>query len=324
MIKEKIHKKKIAVVIPCYRVKNHIRLVLEKIPKEVGMIFIIDDHCPENSGNFVKAVNKDKRVQIIFHDENQGVGGAVISGYKAAVMAGATIIIKIDGDGQMNPDLIPSFIKPILDGKADYTKGNRFFNIKNLLEMPFSRLFGNSMISLINKAVSGYWDIMDPSNGYTAIHASVLRQLPLEKVDPRYFFESDMLFWLSSIRAVVQDIPMKSIYENESSNLKIKRILFEFPIKYFKRFFQRIFYTYFLRDFNAGTVQIISGVIFTFSGFIFGLHEWSKSIESGIPATSGTVMLAALPFLVGVQLMISAINYDIKSVPRNPIHDDMN
>jgi len=315
-------KARIAVVIPCYRVKDHIRYVLEKIGETVDFIFVVDDHCPENSGKYVEAFNKDRRVKVIYHESNLGVGGAVLTGYKVAIHAGADIIVKIDGDGQMNPDLVPNFIKPLIDGTADYVKGNRFHSRNFLQSMPVLRLLGNSMLSLINKVVSGYWDIMDPSNGFTAIHGSVVNMLPLERIDKRYFFESDMLFWLSTLRAVIKDIPMKSVYENESSSLQIRSVLFEFPMKYCKRFFQRIFYLYFLRDFNAGTVQLISGIFFTLFSLIFGGIKWLRSMETGIPATSGTVMLAALPLFVGIQMFISAINFDINSVPKNPIQEN--
>lgn len=311
---------KIAVVIPCYRVKKHILELLSKIPPEVEKIYIIDDECPEKTGLHVQNSTQDPRIKIIFHTTNKGVGGAVISGYREAIADGAKIIIKIDGDGQMEPALIPQFIKPIKNGIADYVKGNRFFDLDLITSMPKLRLIGNAGLSFINKIASGYWDIMDPTNGYTAIHSSVLKMLPLHKIDKRYFFESDMLFRLNTIRAVVYDLPMAAKYGDEKSQMKISRIILTFPGKYIKRIFKRIFYNYFLRDFNIGSVELMAAIILITLGTTFGLYNWHLSLTKNIPATSGTVMLASLPIILGFQSLLAAINYDVTNIPRIPLH----
>lgn len=310
----------IAIVIPCYKVKHHIMDVLRGIGGLVSLIYVVDDKCPEGAGQYVVENCTDSRVKVIFHEQNQGVGGASITGYKQALQDGATVIIKMDGDNQMDPALIPLLIKPIVEGKADYTKGNRFYNLDYLAVMPKIRLIGNSVLSLINKLTSGYWHIMDPTNGYTAIHAKVLQNLPLDKLDSRYFFESDMLFRLNTIQAVVLDVPMPSRYANEKSNLNIMRIIKEFPSKYLIRFFKRIFYNYYLRDFNAGTVELSFGFIFLVIGCIYGGGKWYEAYQSGVPAASGVVMLAAMWFFVGLQLLFSAIKYDIENTPKDCLH----
>lgn len=311
---------RVAVVIPCFKVKRHIFSVIEKIGPEVDAIYVVDDQCPENTGHFVEAECTDRRVRVVFNSENRGVGGATIAGYQLAMAEGAVIIVKIDGDDQMDSALIPLFIKPIQEGGADYTKGNRFFDIEFLSDMPKIRLFGNAVLSLINKLSSGYWDIMDPTNGYTAIHVAALKLLPLHKLDERYFFESDMLFRLNTIRAVVRDVPMSACYGSEKSSLSIPKVALEFPGKYLARFGKRLFYNYFLRDFNAGTIQFLSGVLLTVWGVSYGVFYWHSGELLGIPATSGTVMLAALPVLLGFQLIIGALNYDITNVPRHCLH----
>ena len=178
----------IAVVVPCYNVKAQIGSVLEAMPPCVARIYIVDDCCPEKTGEFVRAKLKDSRIRILTHEKNLGVGGAVMTGYKAAIAEGMDILVKIDGDGQMDPSLIENFVRPLEDGSADYAKGNRFWNAENLREMPRIRLFGNAVLSFINKISSGYWNIMDPTNGYTAITAEVVRELPFEKISRRYFF----------------------------------------------------------------------------------------------------------------------------------------
>ena len=145
----------ISVVIPCYKVEKQILSVIAEIPKCVSTIYVIDDCCPEQAGQHVKENCPDPRVRVLFHERNKGVGGATISGYRQALADGATVIVKIDGDGQMDPRLLDRFVELILSGKADYTKGNRFFDIELLATMPRGRLFGNSILSLINKATTG-------------------------------------------------------------------------------------------------------------------------------------------------------------------------
>ena len=243
----------------------------------------------------------------------------MVTGYRAALDADAGIVVKVDGDGQMNPALIPLFTRPLMQGIADYTKGNRFYDLELLRSMPRVRLFGNAMLSLVNKISSGYWDVMDPTNGFTAIHCAALRRLPLAKIDTGYFFESDMLLRLYTLRAVVRDVPMASRYEDESSNLRVGRVLVTFPWKYVRATCKRIFYSYFLRDFNAGTLQLLGAVLVGGAGAAYGATKWILSIRSGIPATSGEVMIAALPVLVGVQFLLAALQFDIQNVPREPL-----
>lgn len=310
----------IAVVLPCYKVKAHILDVLATIPSYVEQIYVIDDHCPDESGQHVRNHCNDPRVMVISHSANQGVGGAVITGYKAAIEAEAQIIVKIDGDGQMDPTLIDSFIAPITLGEADYTKGNRFFNLEKIGQMPKARLFGNAALSFLTKLSSGYWNLFDPTNGYTAIHADVARQLPFDKISPRYFFESDMLFRLNTLRAVVVDIPMDAKYGDEVSNLKIKSIVADFLKRHLRNFTKRIFYNYYLRDMSVASIELPIGLVMLLFGTTFGAYSWIKSSALNIPASTGTVMLAALPVILGLQLVLAFLAYDINSVPNRPIH----
>jgi dolichol-phosphate mannosyltransferase len=307
---------RIAVIIPCYRVKKHILQVISNIGSEVNIIYVIDDKCPEESGNYVLAQCTDPRVVVRFNNVNLGVGGAVLTGYRAALEDGADIIIKIDGDGQMDPSLIPFFIKPIIDGQADYSKGNRFFNLNQVKSMPGIRLLGNAALSFLNKLSSGYWDIFDPTNGYTAIHADVLRQLPLEKISNRYFFESDMLFRLNLQKAVVVDIAMDAKYGDEISNLKISKVAGEFLFKHIRNLSKRVFYNYYLRDMSLASIELPLGLILFIFGTVFGLTQWANSAAINMPTPAGTVMLAALPTLMGLQLILAFLAFDINSVPR--------
>ncbi len=263
--------------------------------------------------------NENSSIKVLFHDKNQGVGGAVSTGYKAALAEKFDICIKLDGDGQMDPGYIEVLIAPILHKEADYTKGNRFYEIEYLKTMPPMRVFGNAVLSLVNKFSTGYWNIMDPTNGYTAIHSTALRMINLDKVAKRYFFESDMLFRLSSIRAVVKDTPMPSVYGAEKSNLKISRVLVDFPSQYLVNYFKRFFYNYILRDISPATLESLLGSILTITGAAYGAYNWINAIVTGDPTPTGTVMLVALMVILGVQFLLAALTYDINNVPKDPL-----
>jgi glycosyltransferase involved in cell wall biosynthesis len=306
---------KIAVVIPCYCVTGQVLEVIANIGMEVSAIFAVDDCCPEGSGDLITKNCDDARVVVLRHPKNMGVGGAVMTGYRAAIDAGADVIVKVDGDGQMDPGLIPVFIEPIVAGEADYTKGNRFFDLENIRAMPKTRIFGNAVLSFMTKLSSGYWHLFDPTNGYTAIHADVARRLPFEKISRGYFFETDILFRLGTLRAVVVDVPMDARYGDEVSNLKITKIAGMFFFKHVRNFFKRIFYNYYLRDMSLASIELLF-----VCGGIFGVYHWINSVREGITTPAGTVMLAALPVLMGAQMVLAFLGYDIANVPSRPLH----
>ena len=311
---------RIAVVIPCYKVTQHVLDVIASIGDEVWRIYAVDDACPDGSGKYIEANCSDQRVLVIYHELNQGVGGAVMTGYRAAIADSAEVIVKVDGDGQMDTSLIPNFIEPILAGEADYTKGNRFFDLEEIRAMPKIRLFGNAVLSLMTKLSSGYWDLFDPTNGYTAIHADVARHLPFSKISCRYFFETDMLFRLNTLRAVVVDIPMDAKYGDEVSNLRISKIVVEFLAKHVRNFMKRIFYNYYLRDLTLASIELPLGLTLFLVGTSFGAYHWLESAHEGIATPAGTVMLAALPILMGMQFVLAFLGTDIASVPCRPRH----
>jgi dolichol-phosphate mannosyltransferase len=301
----------ISVVIPCYKEKAQILDVLNKIPEYISHIYCIDDGCPDETGKYIEENSNDPRINVIYHSQNMGVGAAMVTGYEAALKDDSEIVVKIDGDGQMDPQIINHFVKPIIEAQADYTKGNRFFRLEDVYTMPVIRLIGNAVLSFMSKLSTGYWHLFDPNNGYTAIHKKALKLIPLNKIHKRYFFESDMLFRLNTLRAVVVDIPMQSKYGNEKSTLDIKTNIFVFTFQHLVKFIKRIFYNYFLRDFHIASLEWILGPSFIIFGTSFGVIKWIESIETNISATAGTVMLAALPAIIGVQLLLSALNYDI-------------
>ena len=311
---------KIAVVIPSYRVTRHILGVLKQVPADVDRVYVVDDGCPDHSGDFVEQHCTDPRVCVIRNPVNQGVGAAVIAGYRAAMAEGCDIMVKVDGDGQMDPRLIPQFVEPIASGRADYSKGNRFFDLEHIQRMPAVRLVGNAGLSFLSKLSTGYWTIFDPTNGYTAIHARVAAHLPLHRVSSRYFFETDMLFRLGTLRAVVVDVPMHAVYGDEVSHLRVSKALGEFAAKHLRNLSKRIFYNYFLRDVSVASLCLVLGCLLLGFGTVFGVVHWFESVSSGVAATTGTVMLAALPALLGVQLLLQFMGHDIASTPSVALH----
>ena len=310
---------RISVVIPSFRVRAHILGVLSRIGPEVAVIYVVDDCCPEQSGQWVASQCTDPRVRVLYHAENQGVGGAVMTGYRAAIEDGQDIVVKIDGDGQMDPALLPQFVAPLLAGDADYAKGNRFFHLDEIHQMPAIRLFGNAVLSFMSKVSTGYWGLFDPTNGYTAIQTRVASHLPMDRISKRYFFETDMLFRLNTLRAVVVDVPMDAFYGDEESNLKITKVLPEFLSKHIRNTFKRIFYNYYLRDLSLASFELPLGLFLSIFGLIFGAYRWWHVMETGVAATAGTVMLSALPLILGVQLLLAFLGADIANQPQKPV-----
>ncbi len=307
-------------VLPCYQTRDYILTVLEKVGPEIGRIVLIDDGCPQKTGGYAIKNSSDPRLVLVEHGTNKGVGAAVVSGFEKAIELGADIIVRIDSDGQMDPALIPQFIYPLTAGLADFTKGNRFWCTETLSGMPAMRLIGNGILSFISKLSSGYWSLMDPNNGFFAVHAAVIQKLDLSKLDSRYFFESDLLFRLNTIRAVGLDIPMNSIYEGEKSNLSPLRSIPEFFVKHIRNTAKRGLYNYYIRDFNAASLQMIFGSILFLFGASYGGINWAYLSSQGMYASSGTVMFAALPIILGFQLLLTALQHDINSEPKNPLH----
>lgn len=310
----------VAVVIPCYREKAHVMEVIGGIGPEVSHIFVIDDACPEKTGDYVREHCRDPRVEVLNHERNTGVGGATMTGYRHALEAGAGIIVKLDGDGQMDPAMIPTLIQPVAEGGADYAKGNRFHQLQAISAMPAMRITGNMLLSFASKLSSGYWDIFDPTNGFTAIHAKVVQALPLDRISKGFFFESDMLFQLGLIRAAVKDVPMDARYGKEKSAISIPKIIPEFLFKHTINTCKRIFYSYFVREFTFASIQLVGGAIMLLFGILFGAYWWVDSSVTDIPASAGTVILAALPIILGSQFLISFINHDTRNVPKTPVH----
>ena len=307
------------VVIPAFHVANTIEAVLNELPDYLRYIIVVDDASPDNTSELVQAFAKhDRRIVLIRHDHNQGVGGAMRTGFKKALELGAQVVVKVDGDHQMDPAHIPALVTPLLEGKADYAKGNRFRDFESLQHMPIIRRVGNLGLSFLTKAATGYWNCFDPTNGFFAIRAEVLAQLPLERIDEGYFFETSMLANLYLLDAFVLDVPMPARYRGERSSMSIWRVLVEFPAKLLVTLLRRLLLRYFLFDFSMVSVYLLTGIPLILFGLIFGSVKWVHYLNLGVPAPTGTVILPTLALILGIQILLSAIEIDMNAAPKSP------
>ena len=308
------------VVIPAFRAAGSILQVIAAIGPEIELIVVVDDCCPEGTGLAVSNRCNDPRVVVLVHDANQGVGGAFMTGMRYAARRGADIIVKVDADGQMDPAQIPALIYPIVSGDADYVKGNRFFFLTNATSMPHLRKFGNLALSFLTKLSTGYWNTMDPTNGFFAIHARVADLLAEQDIAKRFFFETDMLFHLGLLRARIIEFPMQAFYGDEISNLKISKVFGSFLRGHIKNTARRILYRYFLRDFSVASIQLLFGALLLAFGLAFGGYHWARGIATNELVPTGTIMVAAITLLIGFQLLLAFLSYDIGTTPREPLH----
>jgi dolichol-phosphate mannosyltransferase len=306
----------LAVVIPAYKVSASLAKVILSLPEIIHHIIVVDDCCPDNSGDIAKQLG-NPRVSVIRHTRNKGVGGAMVTGYRKALELNCDIIVKIDGDGQMNHKYIYEMIKPIMEKRANYVKGNRFYDFGALKAMPIIRLLGNNILSFWVKSASGYWSIMDPTNGYTAIDKEMLMSLPLDKIAKRYFFESDMLIHLNIHNAAVEDVPIPARYGQEKSSLSIVNVLLQFPLLLLIGFVKRMLLRYFIYDFNMASVYIACGVPMFIGAAAFGIYEWIDSCVNNSAKTAGTIMLIALPLIISFNMLLQAIHIDISNCPHH-------
>ena len=310
----------IAAVIPAYRVEREIEAALASLPDFIRHIIVVDDASPDRTAELVEqASRRDGRVLLIRHEKNRGVGGAMVTGFRKALELGAQIIVKMDGDGQMDARHLPSLLVPLVRGQADYTKGNRFRDFQSLRQMPLIRRLGNMGLGFLTKVATGYWNVFDPTNGYVAIRAEALAQLPLERVDNTYFFETSMLGNLYLLGAVVRELPMPAQYRDEVSSLLIHRVLLEFPLKLFAAFLRRLWLKNFIYDFTMVSVYLLTGLPLLAFGLLFGAVKWIEYARRNVPAPTGTVMLPTLSVLLGIQIVLSAIEFDLGAVPKEPL-----
>ncbi|MBU2904658.1 MULTISPECIES: glycosyltransferase family 2 protein [Arenibacter] len=315
---QKYSSKRIAVVIPYYNASNEILLVISKLPEYIQYVIIVDDKSPTPlpKDDLEKLVHAKATLYFLENTINLGVGGATKRGFEEAIAIGAEIIIKVDADDQMDLSYLPNLLDPLIANKCDVAKGNRFKDLKALRAMPIVRRIGNLGLSFLIKSATGYWHNFDPTNGFLAIKTDVLRKLDFSKLANRYYFETSLLSQLYFEKAAIKDVPMPAIYGEEKSNMKIWKMPFVFGARLTSTFLKRIVKEYFLYDFNIGSVYLLFGFPLFMFGLIFGISEWIYYANINTFAPTGTIMIVTLSIILGFQLILQAIQYDIINAPK--------
>jgi dolichol-phosphate mannosyltransferase len=304
----------VGVVLPAYNEAAHISGVLAALPPWVSAAYVVDDASTDGTADAARRAG-DPRVKVMSHDRNRGVGAATITGYRAGIEDGCDILVKLDADGQMDPDEMAHLVEPLLDGKADYAKGNRFYAINRNRSMPGPRRYGGSLLSFLTKVASGYWHVFDSQCGFTAVRSSFLATVDLDRVAKDYFFENDMLIWLNMASARVVDVPTATRYGEEVSDVRIGRIAVSFPPRLLRGWVFRVWRKYMVMDFGAIGALGLMGTLLVLFGVVFGAWRWWLSLATGRVASTGTVMVAVLPLIVGVQLLLQAFAIEVQESP---------
>lgn len=312
---------KICVVIPAYNATQTIPAVISTLPEWVDQIIVVND-CSKDDTLLTLQHLSDPRLTVVNHEKNRGVGGAMKSGYAEGLKGDADIFVKVDSDGQMDPNQIHRLLSPIIAREANYTKGNRFLHTKQLKAMPALRRTGNFVMSFLSKVATGFWNIFDPTNGFTALSRQALELIDLDQLDEGYYFETSLLEALYLVRAPIKDVSMHAVYKGEKSYLSESKVLFQFPIKMIATFFNRIHLTYFMQDFSAVSVFLVVGSISMLFGVIWGLVQWRIASLANTPAPTGTIMVAVLPIFLGFQLLLEAIVLDTQNIPEDFIEKE--
>lgn len=309
---------KIAIVIPYYNASKHIVAVVSGIPDSIHSIIIVNDESkeplPENE--ILEVKNLNVQLIVLQNTSNLGVGGATKNGFQYAINNDFDIVIKMDADNQMDAKFLPDLIKPLISKKAEMAKGNRFSDRKHLNKMPIIRRFGNLFLSFLTKIASGYWNNFDPTNGYLAIKISTLKKIDLNKLSDRYFFETSLLAQLYFVNARIKDISMPPIYADEKSSMQVWKMPLIFMNNLCKIFIKRILKRYFLYDFNITSIYLIVGVPMFIFGIIFGIYNWIFYYNKNELTPTGTIMIVTLSIILGFQLLLQAIQFDISSSPK--------
>ena len=308
---------KIAVVIPYYNASKHIVSVVDKLPEYVCKIYIVNDKSPDqlpfNELKELKCYSKIERIEL---DTNLGVGGATKKGFIKAVQDEMEFVIKVDSDDQMDTTYIPDLLMPLIEDKADYAKGNRFRDFKALKSMPNTRKTGNLFLSFLTKTATGYWNNFDPTNGFFAVKTSFLKDIYFENLANRYYFETSLIAEMYFQNARIQDVTMPALYGDEKSSMTVWKMPFVFLPKLIKTFLKRIVKTYFIYDFNMSSIYILLGLPLFLFGVVYGIYKWCHYSSVDELAPTGTIMLITLSIILGFQLLLQAIHYDIMRTPK--------
>lgn len=306
----------IAAVVPAYNEAEMINTVIDTMPDFVDHIIIVDDCSPDATSAVVRS-SVDPRVTLIRHEQNLGVGGAIITGHRAAMDLGADVNVVMAGDAQMDPQHLPALLEHVTQMGFGFAKANRFFSPESFHGMPRHRVIGNIILSFMTKLASGYWHLFDPQNGYTAIRTEVLKRVPLDRVAQRYSFENDLLIHLNILQVAATDVPIPALYGAEVSSIRLGSVIPELMALLTRGFWRRIWYRYVLWSFSPIALLLVLGIVLFGFGLIVAIWV-AFQVAGSVVATAATVMLAALPLMIGTQLLVSALQLDIQASPSIP------
>lgn len=303
----------IAVVVPAFREEALIAETIAGVPDFVDHIIVVDDCSPDGTEVAARSV-PDPRLEVIRLDVNQGVGGAILTGHARAMELGSDVMVVMAGDNQMDPEQLPRLLRPIVEDGYGFAKGNRFFSAASTEGMPAYRVVGNMILTFMNKAASGYWNLVDPQNGYTAVTREALARVPLDRVSRRYEFENDLLIWLNIFDVRAIDVPIPARYGQEVSTIKLHTAVPRILWLLFSGFWRRMWFKYILWSFSPIAAMLIFGIMFTVFGAAVGVWTTFQALGGDSPS-AGTTILSVVPFMSGFYLLIQALVLDIQATP---------
>jgi glycosyltransferase involved in cell wall biosynthesis len=304
--------KRVAVVVPAFDEERLIGTTLSGIPDFVDRVFVVDDASRDGTVAAAGATG-DPRVEVIPHERNQGVGAAILTGYRRALEEGIDVTCVMAGDNQMDPADLEAIAAPVARGEVDYAKANRLFTGRAWELIPHTRYLGNAVLSLLTKIASGYWHVADSQSGYTAIGSSTLALLDLDRIYPRYGFPNDMLVHLNVVNARVRDVPSRPVYGvGETSGIRLRRVIPTISWLLTKAFFWRMREKYVIRDFHPLVFFWVFGILFSLLGIVLGLTVTILRIL-GNELTVATVVLVALLLIAGLLFTLFAMLFDMES-----------
>ncbi len=304
--------KTVAVVVPAYDEEALVGTTIRGIPAFVDRIFVVDDASRDGTAEVARAVG-DHRVEVLTHDRNTGVGGAIVTGYRRAVAEGIDVACVMAADNQMDPSDLERIVLPVARGEVEYAKANRLVSGQAWEVIPRSRYLGNAMLSFLTKIASGYWHVADSQSGYTAASREILEQLDLDRIYRGYGFPNDMLVHLNVWSARVRDVTARPVYGvGERSGIKIRKVVPRISWLLLKGFFWRMREKYVIRDFHPLVFFYVLGFLMTFLGLGLGIAEVVLRIM-GNAVSVGTVVLVALLLIFGSQFTLFAMWFDMES-----------
>ncbi len=304
----------VAVVVPCYNEELLIGTVIETMPGLVDRIFVVDDRSTDATADKARryAAEQPERITVIEHDVNQGVGGAIATGYKAALAERFDITVVMAGDAQMDPDDLPHVVAPVARGECDYAKGNRLFRGDAWQLIPRVRYLGNSMISLLTKIASGYWHVADSQSGYTAIGLVALERIDWDHMFKRYGQPNDLLVRLNIYNFKVRDVNVKPVYGiGEESGVKPIRMIPKLAWLLFRLFMYRLFQKYVIRDFHPLLFFYALGMVLFPTGSLLGAYLFFRRIFVG-PVAETSALFAVFLVIMGLQFLLFAMWFDME------------